>query len=111
MPRNRDLEDLNNLYIANNLLQVVTEHSNDDNSTTSNEKPSEDCLRVATLNMGSIILHKQENAPTVALLCNHMKEWDINILILTEVRTGFPSPKAAQLTKKERLLLLETKKK
>jgi hypothetical protein len=61
--------------------------------------------------MGGIILHKQEHAPTVALLCNHMKEWDINILILTEVRTGFPSPKAARLTKPEHKTLLEAKKK
>ena len=111
MPRNWDLEDLNNLYIANNLLQVVTEHSNDDNSTTSKEKPSEDCLRVATLNMGSIILHKQENAPTVALLCNHMKEWGINILILTEVRTGFPALKTKRPTKPEYNAILEAKKK
>ena len=111
MPRNRDLEDLNNLYIANNLLQVVTEHSNDDNSTTSKEKPSEDCLRVATLNMGGTILHKQEMAPTVALLCNHMKEWDINILILTEVRTGFPSSKSQRLSKLEHNAIIEAKKK
>jgi hypothetical protein len=61
--------------------------------------------------MGGIILHKQEMAPTVALLCNHMKEWDINILILTEVRTGFPALKSKRLSKLESNVILEAKKK
>ena len=58
MPRQGDLDHLHNLYIADNLLAVVTEQQSDDNTATQMAKPDKNALRIATLNMGSVILHK-----------------------------------------------------